>query len=78
MVGLFKQLKIIKNELKSPELVKVYEKILPGIWSLKGLFNLVDFYVKNDGQRNVYIFTLRLSENQSIQKMVQLTLNIHD
>jgi hypothetical protein len=42
------------------ELVKVYEKILPGIWSVKGFFNLIDYKIINDGRRNVYHFTLKL------------------
>lgn len=26
-----------------PELVKIYKKILPGVWPLKGMFELVDY-----------------------------------
>lgn len=48
----------------NPEIIKVYEKIIPGVWSLKGLFDLLDYRVENDGNRNVFIFTLRLSEKQ--------------
>jgi hypothetical protein len=44
-----------------PRLVKVYEKIIQGVWSLKGFFNLVDYRVENDGKREVFIFTLTLS-----------------
>jgi hypothetical protein len=47
------------------ELVKVYEKILSGVWSLKGFFNLIDYKIVNDGKRNVYRFILRLSERSS-------------
>lgn len=47
-----------------PELVKVYEKILPGVWSLKGLFDLLDYKVLHDGKRNVYRFVLKLSDQQ--------------
>jgi hypothetical protein len=50
---------------KNPELIKVYEKIMPGIWSLKGFFDLLDYKVVNDGKRNVYRFILRLSERSS-------------
>jgi len=49
------------------ELVKVYEKIFPGVWSLKGLFDLIDYQVKHDGKRNVYIFYLKLSSKQNIE-----------
>jgi hypothetical protein len=47
-----------------PELVKVYEKILPGVWSLKGFFDLLDCKVVHDGKRNVYRFVLSLSDRQ--------------
>ena len=32
-----------KENRSPPELIKVYEKIIPGIWSLKGYFDLVDY-----------------------------------
>jgi hypothetical protein len=51
-----------KNEGSSPELVKVYEKILPGVWSLKGYFDLVDSKIVHDGKRNVFRYTLQLSD----------------
>jgi hypothetical protein len=47
-----------------PELVKVYEKILPGVWSFKGFFELLDCKVLHDGKRNVYRFVLKLSDRQ--------------
>ncbi len=49
-----------------PELVKAYEKILPGVWSLKGFFNLIDYKTQFDGRRTVFVFILKLSENQSV------------
>jgi hypothetical protein len=57
-----------------PRLVKIYEKILPGTWSLKGFFDLVDYKVKNDGDREVFIFILKLSESQDIQKKEYLDI----
>jgi len=67
--GLFtKAIEKYRNGLAPPELVKAYEKILAGVWSLKGLFNLIDFRVQHDGKRNVFIFILRLSESQNIEK----------
>ncbi len=51
-----------KANKRKPELVKVYEKILAGIWSLKGIFHLVDYKYINDGRRKVFRFILRLSE----------------
>ena len=47
-----------------PELVKVYEKILPGVWSLKGYFDLIDYKQVNDGKRNTYRFILKLSNRK--------------
>jgi len=38
--------------------------VLPGVWSLKGLFDLTDYKINNDGVRDVFIFVLKLSENQ--------------
>lgn len=42
----------------------MYEKILAGVWSLKGYFDLVEYRVVHDENRNVFRFLLRLSENQ--------------
>ncbi|MFC1933190.1 HNH endonuclease [Chloroflexota bacterium] len=55
-----------KRTGSEPELVKVYEKILSGVWSLKGYFELADYQIRYDGKRNVLIFILRLKENQNI------------
>ncbi len=60
-----------KNKSK-PELVKVYEKILPGTWSLKGYFDLIDYNVVHDGKRNVFRYILKLAnreENSSTEKV---------
>jgi hypothetical protein len=51
-----------KEKGSAPELVKVYEKILPGVWSLKGYFDLVDYKIIHDGKRKVLRFILRLSD----------------
>jgi len=56
--------KSYQKGLTKPEIVKVYEKVLPGVWSLKGLFDLTDYKINNDGVRDVFIFVLKLSENQ--------------
>ena len=47
-----------KKGLKGPDIVRVYEKIKPGIWSDNGYFHLVDSWVESDGQRNVFKFKL--------------------
>jgi hypothetical protein len=61
--GLFAK---VVNEYKkngfNPEIVKVYEKIQEGVWSLKGYFDLIDYKIVNDGKRNVFRFILKLSD----------------
>lgn len=65
--GLFiEAVKKFKEKKENPEVVKVYEKILPGVWSLKGFFDLVDYKLIFEGGRNVFRFILRLSENQHV------------
>jgi len=59
----------------SPELVKIYEKIMPGVWSFKGYFDLVDYSTKFDGKRNVFVFTLTLSKEQSLDNSVIIDLS---
>ena len=66
--GLFIQ-SIVKYKSKyedKPELVKVYEKIMDGVWSFKGFFDLIDYKVINDGNRNVFRFMLQLSDKQDV------------
>lgn len=43
---------------KGPDIVQVYEKIKPGIWTDNGLFHLVDSWKEHDGIRNVFRFKL--------------------
>ena len=52
-----------KAGLRSPELVRVYEKIRAGIWSFNGAFNLVDSWLEDDGQRKVFKFKLKAAED---------------
>ena len=47
---------------KSRELVRVYEKLSPGIWVFNGLFELRDARMESDGNRKVCVFELRLIE----------------
>ena len=61
-----KAIEKFKNGTSEAEIVKVYEKILPGVWSLKGLFELINYKVKDDGKRNVFVFTLKLSDEQDL------------
>ncbi len=52
--------------LREPELVKAYEKIMNGVWSLKGIFELVDYKIVNDGKRNVFRFILKLTSLKNL------------
>lgn len=57
--GLFlKAVSDFKAGDRAPEIVRVYEKILSGVWSEKGFFKLLDAKVVNDGHRNVFRFIL--------------------
>jgi hypothetical protein len=62
--GLFKRAvdRYIEGQ-SAAELVKVYEKILPGVWSLKGSFDLIQYKTVNDGHRKVFRYILRLSDH---------------
>ena len=48
---------------KGPDIVQVYEKIKPGIWSDNGNFHLVDSWTESDGNRNVFKFKLVAIDN---------------
>jgi hypothetical protein len=54
-----------KAKNRSPEIVKVYEKIKAGIWSYNGLFQLIDSWVENDGKRNVFKFKLKVIDEEN-------------
>jgi len=61
--GLFVQaVEQFKANSHEPEIIRVYEKILPGIWSEKGFFRLIDYQYINDGNRNVFRFILEETE----------------
>ena len=47
-----------KAGTKGPDLVRVYEKIRPGIWSDNGYFQLIDSWEENDSRRSVFKFKL--------------------
>ncbi len=53
-----------KEKGMEPEIVKVYEKVFPGVWSLKGFFDLVDYKIIHDGKRNTFRFVLQLSDRE--------------
>lgn len=51
-----------KTSTATPELVRVYEKIKPGIWVYNGIFTLVDAWQEKSGPRKVFKFRLELAE----------------
>ena len=55
-----------KNGGGDPELVKVYEKIKPGIWVYNGIFSLLDAWQEESNERKVYKFRLRVLERNSV------------
>lgn len=56
-----------------PETVRVYEKIINGVWSYNGLFSLVDAWQEFDGVRQVFKFKLvALAEDEANQSPVQV------
>jgi hypothetical protein len=55
-----------RQGLRSPEKVKVYEKIRNGIWSYNGLFDLIDSWQEADGDRHVFKFKLIPAENTEL------------
>lgn len=59
-----KAVKDFKEGENPPELVKVYEKLFPGVWSLKGYFDLIDYKTVHDGKRNVFRYILKLSDRE--------------
>ncbi|MEW6211602.1 MAG: HNH endonuclease signature motif containing protein [Acidobacteriota bacterium] len=61
-----------KSGLRDPELVKVYEKIDVGVWSVKGFYQLVDVKQVHDGKRNVWKFYLKPVERKAFNKIIEL------
>lgn len=48
-----------------PELVRVYEKILAGIWTFNGVFALTGAWREFDGRRQVFKFRLELRDDNA-------------
>lgn len=58
--GLFaKAIDEYKNGTHGAEVIRVYEKLIDGVWSEKGFFRLIDYrYEKDEYGRRVFIFVL--------------------
>jgi hypothetical protein len=58
--GLFvKAVEAFRRNEQDPEIVRVYEKLFDGVWSDKGLFELIDYKTMRSGPRRVFKFYLR-------------------
>lgn len=49
-----------KSGRGQPEVVRVYQKVLDGVWVFNGSFRLVDSWLEHDGLRLVFKFRLEL------------------
>lgn len=60
---------------RESELVKAYEKIMDGVWSLKGIFELTDYKTVHDGKRKVFRFILKLTSQEIVsnRSVIQLS-----
>jgi hypothetical protein len=59
-----------KASRRSPERVRVYEKIHSGIWSYNGMFHLVDSWTEMDQYRLVFKFRLEAIEGDEDSDIV--------
>jgi hypothetical protein len=65
--GLFlKAVQEFKKGKQSAEMVKVYEKIRPGIWVFNGLFKLIDAWQEEDLKRQVFKFKLEITDSPNL------------
>jgi hypothetical protein len=62
----FEAVQKYKRTESEPELVKVYEKIKPGIWVYNGLFRLIDAWKEMSNTRQVFKFKLELIDDTPI------------
>src|SRR3990167_3219548 len=60
---------------KDYELVKVYEKIDVGVWSIKGFFKLIDVKKVFDGRRNVFRFYLNPVITKIFNRVEEIPFN---
>lgn len=77
--GLFAAAANAANKKKHrPEVVAVYEKIRPGIWTFNGLFRLTDAYKESDGVRDVFKFRLELTDEISTESCLGQVHLLHN
>ena len=79
--GLFYEAVKERNESqKNLELVRVYEKLHPGIWVYNGVFKLIDAWQEESNSRKIFKFKLELTEeirfnNKANENTVELEHN---
>jgi HNH endonuclease len=66
--GLFAEAARRYEQGQAPEIVRVYEKIRPGIWVYNGLFKLVDSWTEVLGNRKIFKFKLEIVDTGSDQR----------
>ena len=54
-----------KSGKSEPELVKVYEKLHPGLWVFNGVFRLLDSWQERINTRKVFKFRLELADSDA-------------
>lgn len=64
-----------KTGKKGADLVRVYEKVRPGIWVDNGYFHLVDTYIEQGPQRSVFKFKLVAIETQEADEAAEAKLH---
>lgn len=60
--GKFREAALAAKHGAPPHQVRVYEKLLTGVWVYNGTFELLDSWMENDGKRRVCVFKLRLMD----------------
>jgi HNH endonuclease len=58
------------------ELVRVYEKIRPGIWAYNGIFRLCDAWLEKENNRKVFKFRLELCGEGSLPDLHPRSLDL--
>ncbi len=59
----YKAAKLHAEHGYDPDLVRVYEKVIPGVWVYNGLFKLVDAWKEKAENRYVYKFRLEITDD---------------
>ena len=64
---------LFKARRSLPEKVRVFEKIRDGIWVYNGIFELIDGWVENSGNRKVFKFKFCISEETPLSPVFPLS-----